>query len=150
MLTMSNNDLIAGMFNYGQSQARLLRENAPDMTDAEIMEEESYIPEWRAGLQKAGAPVRRKDLDQNYRTLQAHDSSANPEWTPENSPALFGLMHSKNPNNAKAWVAPLGTSGMYYLDECYKDADGNVWQQIFDGENIYDAATMPDRWVKVG
>ena len=146
MLTMSNNDLTAGMYAYGQSKARELRSNAPDMTDTEITAAESYIPEWRAGIQKAGAPVRRSGLDQNYRTLQAHDSSANPNWTPEATPALFGIMHTTDPAKAKAWVAPLGTSGMYSLGECYKDSSGKVWRQIYDGGNVYDAAAMPDRW----
>ena len=56
MLTMSNNDLTAGMYAYGQSKARELRSNAPNMTDTEITAAESYIPEWRAGIQKAGKP----------------------------------------------------------------------------------------------
>ena len=128
MLTMNNNDLTAGMYAYGQSKARELRSNAPNMTDAEITAAESYIPEW------------------NYRTLQTHDSSANPNWTPEATPALFGIMHTTDPAKAKAWVAPLGTSGIYSLGECYKDGSGKVWRQIYNGDNVYDAVAMPDRW----
>lgn len=145
---MNSNDLTAGMYAYGQEQARELRTNAPNMTDTEVMDNEAYIPEWRAGAQKAGAPVRRSGIDQNYRTLQAHDSTANPDWTPESQPALFGLMHTTNPAKAKAWVAPSGTSGLYYLNECYADGEA-VYRQIYDGGNEYDALTLPERWEQV-
>lgn len=145
---MTNNDLVAGMYAYGQEQARALRTNAPEMTDTDVMEQEVFIPEWRAGIQKAGAPVRRSELDQNYRTIQAHDSAANPDWTPEATPALFGVMHTANPLKAKAWVEPYGISGMYYLGECYKADDGTVYRQIYDGGNVYDAETLPERWEK--
>ena len=35
---------------------------------------------------------------------------------------------------------------MYYKDECYKDAEGIVYQQTFDGANVYDAEALPGRW----
>ena len=38
---------------------------------------------------------------------------------------------------------------MYYKDECYLADDGTVYRQIYDGDNVYDAAAMPDRWEAV-
>lgn len=148
-MLMTNKDLVAGMFDYGQTKARELRTKAPSMADTEIIDNESFIPEWRPGLQKAGAPVRRKEIDQNYRTLQGHDSTNNPNWTPEREPALFGIMHTTDPEKAKEWVDPFGISGLYYLNECYRAKNGAVYQQTYDGGNEYDAEAMPDRWVKV-
>lgn len=137
---------LSAMREYGRTRALALREAAPNLTDTEIIERELFIPEWKEGAYIAGAVVRRSELDQDYRVLQDHDSTGNPTWTPENSPALFGVCHTTNPEKAKAWVEPLGTSGMYYLNECYRDENGVVWRQVYDGGNVYNAATLPERW----
>ena len=137
--------LYEAMHDFGRNKALALREDAPNLTDTEIIEQERFIPEWKAGVQVLNALVRRTKIDQVYRVLQAHDSTATPDWTPESQPALFSVCHTTNPDKAKPWAEPQGTSGMYYLNECYK-ADGIVYRQIFDGANVYDAATLPERW----
>ena len=146
---MNNTDLTNGMYQYGRNKALELRESAPSLTDTEVIDQEAFIPEWKPGVQVLNAPVRRSELDQNYRVLQGHDSTASPDWTPETQPALFGIMHTKNPAKAKPWAEPMGTSGVYKLDECYREEDGIVWQQIYDGDNVYDAKALPERWVQV-
>ncbi len=132
----------------GQQKARELRAAAPTMTDTEVLDNEQYIPEWRAGKQKIGAPVMYEG--NGYRTLQTHDSTYNESWTPYAERALFGLMHTKNPAKAKPWVAPLGISGMYAYEECYVDESGVVWQQLYDGMNEFSASVLPERWKAVG
>lgn len=146
---MNSSDLITGMYEYGRNKALELRENASGMTDTEVIDQESFIPEWRAGIQVLNALVRRSVLNQVYRVLQAHDSSGNQGWTPETQPALFSVCHTKDPVKAKPWAAPAGTSGMYELGDCYKDASGIIWRQIYDGDNVYDAATLPERWEQI-
>ena len=136
--------LIEAMYNYGRQKALELRAVAPELTDTEVIEQELFIPTWHEGQQILDAVV--KYEGQVYRVLQAHDSTGNPSWNPASSSALFGICHTKNPLKAKPWVAPMGTSGLYYLDECYVDIYGTVWKQIFDGGNVYDAATVPERW----
>ena len=118
------------------------------MTDTEVLDNEQYIPEWRAGKQKIGAPVMYEG--NGYRTLQTHDSTYNESWTPYAERSLFGLMHTKNPAKAKPWVAPLGISGMYAYDECYVDESGVVRQQLYDGMNEFPASALPERWKAVG
>lgn len=132
-----------------RSQALALADAAPGLTDTEIIDSESLVPEWRPGPQKAGSLVKRTALDQVYRILQTHDSSQNPDWTPEAQPALFGICHTTDPAKAKPWVDPQGTSGLYQANECYKDADGAVWRQTYGGENEFDAAALPERWERV-
>lgn len=144
---MDSELLIQAMYAYGRSKALELRENAPQLTDTEIIEQETFIPTWREGPQVLNAVVRHEG--QVYRVLQAHDSTGNPAWNPAAAPALFGICHTTDPFRAKPWAAPMGTSGMYYLNECYIDDNGNVWRQIFDGANVYDAATVPARWEMV-
>lgn len=141
-----DNILIEAMYAYGRSKALELREEAPELTDTEVIEQETFIPTWREGPQIFEAPV--KYEGQVYRTLQTHDSTGNPGWNPAASPALFGVCHTKNPADAKPWVQPQGISGMYYKDECYTDGE-TVWRQVYDGGNVYDAATLPERWEAV-
>lgn len=135
------------MYNYGREKALELREEAPTLTDTEIIDREDFIPHWKEGPQIVGAPVQYNE--QVYRVLQAHDSTGNPSWNPIDTPALFSICHTKNPYKAKPWVQPLGTSGMYELGDCYIDGNGIIWQQIYDGGNVYDAATLPQRWEQV-
>ena len=145
---MDSGILRAAMYAYGRTKAQELRANAPDMTDTEVIDQELFIPDWREGPQVAGAPVQYRG--QVYRVLPpGHDSTGNPGWNPVDTPALFSVCHTKDPAKAKPWVDPYGISGMYTLGDCYVDDEGIVHRQIFDGDNVYDAAAMPDRWETV-
>ena len=144
---MDRDLFVAAMYAYGRNKALDLRDEAPELTDTEVIEQETFIPTWREGPQIFEAPV--KYEGQVYRVLQAHDSTGNPSWNPAASPALFSVCHSKDPAYAKPWVQPQGISGMYYKDECYVDGGGVVWRQVYDGGNVYDAATLPKRWQQV-
>lgn len=118
------------------------------MSGTEIIDQELFVPEWKpANYQIVGAPVRHGG--QVYKVLQAHDSTAHPDWTPAATPALWSICHTTDPTKAKPWAEPQGTSGMYYKDECYRADDGMVHRQTYDGGNVYDAAAMPDRWEAV-
>ena len=144
---MDNNIFVEAMYNYGREKALELREAAPELTDTEVIDQEVFIPTWHEGPQIANAPTQYNG--QVYRVIQAHDSTNNPTWNPADSPALFSICHTKNPLKAKPWVAPAGTSGMYTLGDCYKDDSDVVWRQIFDGDNVYDATALPERWEQV-
>ena len=139
--------LLAAMRAYGRARASVLADKASTLTDTELIAEEDYIPEWQPGPWAAGAPVQHNG--QVYRVLQAHDSTGNESWAPDQVPALFGLCHTTDPTKAKPWVQPLGISGAYKLGECYRDEQGRVWRQVFDGDNVYDAVTVPGRWEQV-
>ena len=89
---MDKQHLIEGMYQYGRNQALALREEAPQLTDTQVIDRESFIPEWKPGVQVLNAVVQRSSINQVYRVLQAHDSTATPEWTPETQPALFSCL----------------------------------------------------------
>ena len=133
----------------------LARENAlhlntqgGSMNGTEIIDREIFIPEWKpANYQTVGAPVRHEG--QVYKVLQVHDSTSNPDWTPAATPALWSVCHTTDPAKAKPWLEPQGTSGMYQLGECYRADDGTIYRQIYDGDNVYNAEAMPDRWQTV-
>ena len=118
------------------------------MSGTEIIDQELFVPEWKpANYQTVGAPVRYEG--QVYKVLQVHDSTSNPDWTPAATPALWSICHTTDPAKAKPWLEPQGTSGMYQLDECYRADDGTIYRQIYDGDNVYNAEAMPDRWQTV-
>ena len=125
-----------------------LKEQGKGMSGTEIIDQEIFIPEWRpADYQTVGAPVCYEG--QVYKVLQAHDSTANPDWTPAATPALWSVCHTTDPAKAKPWAEPQGTSGMYQLGECYIADDGTIYRQIYDGDNVYNAEALPERWEAV-
>lgn len=143
---MSN--LAEAMRIFAKQNAQHLKEQGESMSGTEIIDQELFVPEWKpANYQTVGAPV--KFDGQVYKVLQAHDSSQTPDWTPVATPALWSICHTTDPAKAKPWAEPQGTSGMYYKDECYLADDGTVYRQIYDGDNVYDAEAMPERWQAV-
>ena len=143
------------MSNLTEAIRILAKENAlhlktqgESMSGTEIIDREIFIPEWKpANYQTVGTPIRYEG--QVYKVLQAHDSTSNPDWTPDTQPALWSICHTTDAAKAKPWAEPQGTSGMYQLGECYIADDGTIYRQIYDGDNVYDAAAMPDRWEAV-
>ena len=63
-----------------------------------------------------------------YRCVQAHDSSANPGWTPDATPALWMQYHGTSPETARPWVAPAGAHDMYRAGEYMIWADGFTYR----------------------
>lgn len=125
-----------------------LKEQGKGMSGTEIIDQELFVPEWKpANYQTVGAPVRYGG--QVYKVLQAHDSTSNPDWTPDTQPALWSICHTTDAAKAKPWAEPQGTSGMYQLGECYIADDGTIYRQIYDGDNVYNAEALPERWEAV-
>lgn len=143
---MSN--LAEAMRIFAKQNAQHLKEQGESMSGTEIIDQELFVPEWKpANYQTVGAPV--KFDGQVYKVLQAHDSTSNPDWTPAATPALWSICHTTDPAKAKPWLEPQGTSGMYQLGECCRADDGTIYRQIYDGDNVYNAEAMPDRWQTV-
>ena len=143
---MSN--LAEAMRIFAKETALHLKTQGESMSGTEIIDQEIFVPEWKpANYQTVGAPVRYGG--QVYKVLQAHDSTANPDWTPAATPALWSVCHTTDPAKAKPWAEPQGTSGMYQLGECYQADDGTIYRQIYDGDNVYNAEALPDRWEAV-
>ena len=143
---MSN--LAEAMRIFAKENALHLKTQGKGMSGTEIIDQKIFIPEWKpADYQTVGAPVRY--AGQVYKVLQAHDSTANPDWTPASQPALFSICHTTDPAKAKPWAEPQGTSGMYQLGDCYIADDGTIYRQIYDGDNVYNAEALPERWEAV-
>lgn len=131
--------------SQGRADALALRQEADKLTDTEIIDREACIPPFDPQKDytgwRAGSPV--SDEDQVWKLLQPHNAS---HYTgrPSILRSLWGLCHTKNPAKAKPWVDPLGTSGMYMTDECYRDGD-TVYRCKQDNMT-YDAKDYPTAW----
>lgn len=141
--------LIDVMRSLGRADALALRDSAAGMTGTEIIQSEHCVPAWDGSKDytewPVGAPV--SDAGQVWTLLQPHNA-AHYEGRPGDLRALWGLCHTKDPERAKPWVEPLGTSGMYMSGECYQDTEGTVWSCKHDN-TVHDAAALPSAWEEV-
>lgn len=138
--------LIDVMRSLGRADALTLRNCAANMTGTEIIRSEHCVPEWDGTKDytswPVGAPV--ADSGQVWTLIQPHNAT-HYEGRPGDLRALWGLCHTTDPERAKPWVEPLGTSGMYMSGECYRDAEGTVWRCKQDN-TVHGAAALPSAW----
>ena len=127
----------------GRNNALALMQQADSLTPHEICEQEVLIPNWKPrNWQKVGQPC--KHQGQDYKVLQAHDSTENADWFPNGNSALFEVLHTKNPERAKSWVAPNGTSGVYQKGEVYTE-NGVIYRSKVDN-NVYKFEEYQENW----
>lgn len=140
------NDLYEIMYSLGQYEARNLRNAAHSMTGTEIIASERCVPPFNSNKDytdwPVGAPV--SDEEQVWTLIIPHNAK-DYEGRPSGLRSLWGLTHTKDPKRAKPWVDPFGTSGLYKIDECYRDSDGVVYRCLADETN-YNAEALPEAW----
>lgn len=137
------------MESMGRADAQDLRRRAGAMDGTGIIDEEAKVPDFSPehdySTWPKGSPVR--DEGQVWTLLQPYHA-ANTPGRPSALRALWGLCHTKDPEKAKPWVAPLGASGMYEQGECYRAEDGTVYRAKQD-QVVCDAAALPSAWETV-
>ena len=138
----------------GRSDALGLASRANGMSPTEIIEEEFKVPMfvWGTDYSKCpvGSPVAQiVDGEMQIFTMITPVNTAHyPNITPATERSLYSLCHTKNPKKAKAWVAPLGTSGLYMTDECCVDG-GHVYRSNAN-DNAYAPSAYPPNWTDLG
>lgn len=130
----------------GRAAALELREAASGMNGTQIIDREQDAPLFDPTRDYSsfpvGSPVR--DNGQVWILLQPYNASIYPQ-RPAELRALWGLAHTTNPEKAKPWVDPYGTSGMYMHGECYMDEEGVVWRCLQDNV-VHPASVLPSAW----
>lgn len=76
--------------------------------------------------------------------LQAHTTQA--DWTPDQTPALWKV--HRVAGAVTDWVQPTGAGG-YELGERVR-FEGQVYESIFNGLNVWSPAAYPQGWQLVG
>lgn len=125
-------------YERGRRAAQVLQTQAPDMTGTELYDAEDRIPSFAAAarkcnmLDRAAGFVCRSTAGRVVRLIQPYDSTIYTQ-EPEELPAQWGFVWSKDPAHALPFVA-ISTSPYNTGDCCTEDehtyrskADGNVW-----------------------
>ena len=138
----------------GRRDALNLAERALGLTPTEIIAEDSKVPlfVWGTDYSKcpAGSPIG-EIIDgelQVFTMITPVNTAYYPGITPNTERSLYSLCHTKDPKRAKPWVAPLGISGLYTLDECATEM-GRVWRNLYDF-NEFPPSALPERWEDLG
>ena len=75
----------------------------------------SAIRKWMPGVYSIGDVRVYEGVP--YKCVQAHDSSANADWTPPSVPALWMQYHGTSKDTARPWVQPQGAHDQYLVGE---------------------------------
>lgn len=125
---------------------------AGEVTQTEIIDQEIAVPAFDPKKDYSGwkkdSPV--ADEGQVWLLIQPHNA-AHYEGRPSTLRALWGLAHTKNPEKAKPYVAPYGTSGLYAKDECCTDLSYEDPTQVFVSKvdnNAYSPSEYMQNWTK--
>lgn len=130
----------------GLIEAVKIQSQVSEMDDTSIMLNEVSIP--------AFDPDKHQYLDweigqvvshegQVWKLIQPYDSTIYKE-APMDLRAHWGLCHTKEVTDARPYVAPLGTSGMYMKDECCTE-DGKTYRSLIDN-NVWPPSGYPEGW----
>lgn len=134
----------------GRAAALALAERAPEMTGRELIEEEGDIPAWSENAvytsAQIGFPV--QDNGQVYTILQPHTPAHNPGVRPADLPAIYSIQHTTDPDRAKPYLAPHGTSGLYAEGEVCT-SDGQTWRSLKDNNPYPPGAVGTADWWEV-
>lgn len=135
--------------SLGRNDALKLREKAKDMTGTQIIAQEVSVPAFDPQKDYTSWPVGAPVADENqvWLLIQPYNAANYPQ-RPSELRALWGLAHTTDPERAKPWVAPYGTSGLYNLDEVYKEDDGKIYKCIVTQTN-FRATEVPSQWEEV-
>lgn len=134
------------MRDIGLAAAEAFQAAAPDLDGTAVIDREDDIPDFDPDKHQylnwpTGSCVR--DAGQVWRLIQPYDSDTYKDH-PNNMRAQWSLCHTKDPDKAKPYVAPLGTSGMYMKDECCTE-DGKVYRSKVDN-NVWEPSGYPAGW----
>lgn len=152
---MNSKDLVLQIHrDMGKADALDLAKRADGMSGTAIIAEQQKVPLFVPGADYSacpnGAPIG-EIVDgelQIFTMITPVNTAHYPGITPNTERSLFSLCHTKDPRRAKLWVAPLGISGLYALDECCMDA-GHVWRST-QNDNAFSPSAYPSYWEDLG
>lgn len=140
--------------DLGKADALNLSNRAVAMTGTEIIDEEQKVPLFVPGADYSQCPIGAPIAEmvngerQVFTMITPVNTSHYPGITPNTARDLYSLCHTTNPQKAKAWIAPLGISGLYAQDECCTE-NGHVWRNLY-ADNAYRPSALPARWEDLG
>ena len=129
----SKNRVLQRERDRGRADALSLASVANELSGTDLINNEDKIPMWSEDAvyttEHIGYPVQHNN--QVFTILQPHTPAHNPGVFPVDLPAIYSIKHTTDPERAKEYVAPNGTSGMYMLNDCCTK-DGKTWVSLVD------------------
>lgn len=114
----------------------------------EVNEHIKIIREWVPGMYTAASDGKPADVRKRngipYKCIQPHDSTANPGWSPDVTPALWMQYHGTSKATARPWVQPLGSEDRYRAGEWMIWTDGLAYPCLAD--TTFSPAEYPAAW----
>lgn len=98
---------------------------------------------WNPGLHKAGEVSVHGNTP--YRCVQNHDSTGNPGWTPDATPALWSPFHATDAVHALPWRAPTGVQDAYRRGEWMVWTNGKAYRCAVE-TTVWGPDTRPSDW----
>lgn len=149
---MTNKELVLDtMRRSGKLIAADLQARSATMTGTELYAEESYIPSFKAAIAKMNMLDRKAGMTDGFvcrssagrvvRLIQNYDSTIYTQ-EPEELPAQFGFVWSKDPKKARPFIA-LSTSPYMEGDCCTEN--GVVYRSTMDS-NVHAPSAYPAGW----
>lgn len=137
---MTNKEFVLEtMKRSGKLTARSVQTRSSEMTGTELNAEDMYIPDFKAAVKKANMQDRHAGMKDGFvckstagrvvRLIQNYDSEIFTQ-EPEDLPAQFGFVWSKDPKKAKPFVA-LATSP-YMKGDCCLNNNGEPVRSTMD------------------
>lgn len=123
----------------------MFRTAAANLSSDEVIQCRALADEWLPGAFAVGDV--RTENGVPYRCCQAHDASANPEWTPSAAPALWAAYHGTTPETALPWAQPSGAHDLYKIGECMVWRDGKTYCAAQD--NSFGPDAFPAGWEEI-
>lgn len=122
-----------------QAQEKAAQEST---TANEVISMSPLLKEWKPGKHEVGEVVVQNGYP--YKVIQTHDSTANPDWNPEKTPALFAPYHATAKEYALPYRAPTHAGDAYYAGEWMIYAD-TLYECLQNG-TVYDPVVYPSAW----
>ena len=139
------------MRRAGKTAAEALQQRSSGMTGTELYAEDDYIPAFQAAVAKMNMLERKAGQADGFvckssagrvvRLIQNYDSTVYTQ-EPEELPAQFGFVWSKDPAKALPFAAI--STGPYNTGECCTE-DGVVYRSTIDG-NVWAPSAYPQGW----
>lgn len=138
------------MRKYGKQMAHDVQERSASMIGEELYGEKDFIPDFKAASEKMNMIKRsvgfvcRSTAGRVVRLLQKYDSTIYTQ-EPEELPALWGFVWSKNPADALPFVAI--STAPYEVGDCCIE-DGKTYRSTI-ANNVWSPSSYPAGWEEV-
>ena len=134
----------------GAAEAKALAAKAVagEANGTALIAQEKKIPTWRPrdfSQVSVGTPYKWKG--RVYKLWQQHDATGNEGWSPEEAASLWDICHTTDPAQAKPYVPPQGSRGLWQSGECCL-WEGAVLRCLADN-TAYSPGELPEGWEAV-